>query len=47
VWALEEEELVEHIIQLQEQDARGCLAAIFEMLPHDKAIRVVVVLWAI
>jgi hypothetical protein len=47
VWALEEEELVEHIIQLQEQDARGWLAAIFEMLPHDKAIRVAVVLWAI
>ncbi|TVU32538.1 hypothetical protein EJB05_24269, partial [Eragrostis curvula] len=47
VWALEEEDMVKHLCQIQEKDARGWLATMFETLSHEKATRAVVTLWAI
>lgn len=47
VWALEKEELVEHVCRTQDADARGCLTRWFDTLPHDDAVRVAVTLWAI
>jgi len=47
VWALEKEEITEHIIRLQDVDARGWLAAFMRSLNHEDLIWVTVTLWAI
>jgi hypothetical protein len=47
VWALEKEDITEHICQIQETKAKNWLLDIIESLPHEGVIRVVVSLWAI
>jgi len=47
VWALEREEIMEHICQFDEQDARAWLSAVLSSLSQQEITRVVVTLWAI
>lgn len=47
VWALECQEIVEHLCELQEEDSRAWLATLIETMPHGDLTRVVVTLWAI
>ena len=47
VWALEKEEITEHLCQIEEQDAKGWLAAVTKSLRHEDLIRVTITLWAI
>jgi hypothetical protein len=47
VWALEEEEVTEHLHCSEERDARSWLAAMVETLKHDGRVWVVVTLWSI
>ncbi|XP_071679969.1 uncharacterized protein [Lolium perenne] len=46
VWALLPEDLVELIINIQEPDAKGWLAAVIGDVSHQDLTRVVVTLWA-
>jgi hypothetical protein len=46
VWALEKEEITEHLFQIEEQDAKGWLA-VMKSLRHEDLIQVTVTLWAI
>jgi hypothetical protein len=47
VWALEKEEITEHLSQIEEQDANGWLAVMMKSLRHEELVRVTVTLWAI
>jgi len=47
VWALESEEIVEHLSKMQEESSRGWLANMFETMSHADLIRVLVTMWAI
>jgi hypothetical protein len=47
VWALQEEEVTEHLHCSEEGDVRSWLAAMVETLKHDERVRVFVTLWAI
>ena len=47
VWALEKEEITEHLYQIEEQDAKGWLAVMMKSLRHEELVRVTVTLWAI
>jgi ribonuclease HI len=47
VWALEQEEIVEHLSEMHEEDARAWVAALIKSVPHGDLIRVVVTMWAI
>jgi hypothetical protein len=47
VWALESEEIVEHLSEMQEETSRGWLAHLIEIMPHTDLIRVLVTMWAI
>lgn len=47
VWALEPEEIVEHLSEMQEEDSRAWLATLIKSVSHDDLTRVVVTIWAI
>ena len=47
VWALAKEETVEHICNVQEQNAKAWLAAVISSLPKEELTRMMVKLWAI
>jgi hypothetical protein len=47
VWALAKEEIVEHICNVQEQNAKAWLAAVTSSPPKDELTRTMVTLWAI
>lgn len=47
VWALSKEEMVEHICNIQEQNARAWLAEAISSLPREETTRMIVTLWAI
>ena len=47
VWALESEEIVEHLSEMQEKNSRGWLVNLFETMPHADLIRVLVTMWVI
>lgn len=47
VWALEKEEITEHICQIEGQDAKGWLATVMKSLNHEDLIWVTVTLWVI
>ena len=47
VWVLEEEEISDHLFSIQLSNARDWLVEVMKDLPHDKFVRVTVVLWAI
>lgn len=47
VWALEKEEIVEHLCKLQEVDAHSWLAALMKSVSHDDRARLLVRMWAI
>lgn len=47
VWALEREEIMEFICQLQTPNARAWLAKVMKVLKHEELTMVVVRLWAI
>jgi hypothetical protein len=47
VWAPEKDEIIEHICRIDDQDAKGWLAAVMQSLKHEDLIRVIVTLWAI
>jgi hypothetical protein len=47
VWVLVDEEITEHLINVQESDARSWIFSLIETLKHDDLIRVLVTLWAI
>ena len=47
VWALSNEEMVEHICRIQDQNPWIWLAEITSSLPREELKRVVVTLWAI
>ena len=47
VWALESEEIVEHLSEMQEKNSRGWLVNLFETMPHADLIGVLVTMWAI
>jgi hypothetical protein len=47
MWALLSEEMVEVVINIQEPDARGWLAAVIGSLPLVEVTRMVVALWDI
>ena len=47
VWALESEEIVEHLSEMQEKNSSGWLVNLFETMPHADLIRVLVTMWAI
>jgi ribonuclease HI len=47
VWALADEELGEHVCQMQEGEARSWLFSMFQSLPHEQLTRLCVTLWAI
>ena len=47
VWALESEEIVEHLSEMQEKNSRGWLVNLFETMPHADLIRVLVTMWEI
>ena len=42
VWALEQEEIVEHLSEMHEEDARAWVAALIKLVSHGDLIRVVV-----
>jgi hypothetical protein len=46
VWALEKEEITEHISQIEEQFAKGWLAVMMKSLRPEELVRVTVTLWA-
>jgi hypothetical protein len=46
IWALESEEIIEHLYEMQE-NSRGWLANLIETMPHADLIRVLVTMWAI
>jgi hypothetical protein len=46
VWALSKEEMVEHICNIQEQNARAWLAEAISSLPREETTRMIVTLWA-
>jgi len=45
--ALESEEIVEHLSEMQEETSRGWLANLIETMPHADLIRVLVTMWAV
>jgi len=45
-WALEKEEITEHLCQIEEHDVRGRLAVTMKSLRHEDLVRVSVTLWA-
>ena len=47
VWALEKEDLIAFICQIETSDARVWLAEVMAALKHEELNRVVVHLWAI
>jgi hypothetical protein len=47
VWALDKDEITEHICRIDDQDAKGWLATVMQSLKHEDLIRVTVILWAI
>jgi hypothetical protein len=47
VWALEQEEILEHLSEMHEEDARAWVAALIKSVPHGNLIRMVVTMWAI
>jgi len=47
VWALLNEETVEHICNVEEQNAKAWLAEIISSLPKEESRRVVVTMWAV
>ena len=47
VWALMNEETVEHICNVEEQNAKAWLAEIISSLPKEESRRVVVTMWAV
>ena len=47
MWALESEEIVEHLSEMQEENSRGWLANLIARMPHVDLIRVLVTMWAI
>jgi hypothetical protein len=47
VWALIDEEIMEHISLLEEDDARQWLAGLMATLNHEAHMKVFVTLWAI
>jgi hypothetical protein len=47
VWALSNEEVVEHMCNIQDQNPRLWLAEVISSLPREELTRVVVTLWAI
>ncbi|GJN09926.1 hypothetical protein PR202_ga27980 [Eleusine coracana subsp. coracana] len=47
VWALEEEETVEHLCMAQATDARDWLMTLIQSLDHGRLVKVCVTLWAI
>jgi hypothetical protein len=47
VWALEREEIMEFICQIETSDARAWLVEVMKGLKHEELTRVVVRLWAI
>ena len=47
VWALEKDEITEHICRIDNQDAKGWLAAVMKSLEHEDLVQVTVTLWAI
>ncbi|CAN6244691.1 unnamed protein product [Urochloa humidicola] len=47
VWALEQEELTEHLCGIQEMEARAWLATAMESLSSEQMARVAITMWAI
>ena len=47
VWALPDDELMEHMSQVQEPEARNWLFMMIDSLSHDQLIRICVTLWAL
>jgi hypothetical protein len=47
VWALSDDEMVEHMCQVQERGARNWLFTMCDSLPQEKVSRMCVTLWAI
>ena len=47
VWALEKDEITEHICRIDDQDAKGWLAAVMKSLEHEDLVQVTMTLWAI
>jgi hypothetical protein len=47
VWALAEEELVEHMCQAQEPAARNWLFTMIDSVPHEQLVTMCVTLWAV
>jgi hypothetical protein len=47
VWVLEQEEIVEHLSEMHEEDARAWVVALIKLVSHGDLIRVVVTMWAI
>lgn len=47
VWALESEEILEYLYEIQHNDAMGWLAVMLKTLKQDDLIRVLVTMWAI
>ena len=47
VWALADEEMTEHMSQVQEPEARNWLFTMFDTLPQDQLTRMCVTLWAL
>jgi hypothetical protein len=47
VWALEREDVTEHLCTIPVEDARGWLHTIITTLKHEDLTRVLVTLWAI
>lgn len=45
VWALESEEITEHLCKMQAHEAKGWLAEVIASLSHPVLTRVVVTLW--
>jgi hypothetical protein len=47
VWALGDEELVEHLFGVNEPSAKGWIFSLFDALSHEVFVKVLVTLWAI
>ena len=47
VWALEREEIIEHLSEMQKENTRGWFANMFEIMSHADLIWVLVTMWAI
>ena len=47
VWALESEEIVEHLSEMQEEDASAWVVALIKSVSHGDLVSVVVTMWAI